>query len=149
MKKFEDGKIGFTDQETNRFELLSAEMEQIAMIEGHGREFVDEERVHLMNSSTSHSDPSVYLWTSGGCGVGVMDCQRMEYDFVIGLGGAGDGERLPVSLLSVDEGRKVMTVTSKKTSGTWFFNYWEKSLGGKDRVLTRPVEYVDNDRSIL
>lgn len=108
-------------------------------------EGIDPSKEHLMSSSTRGIDSDIFLWLAGNTKLGVIDFQRMEYDLVDGLGGQGVSEYLPSTLVSVLDGRKVLSVAYKKGSGACFLNYWQKpAIGTASRVITRPVEYLDS-----
>jgi hypothetical protein len=125
--------------------LLSTSLEQEAVLDGIGMEGIDPSKEHLMSSSTRGIDSDIFLWLAGNTKLGVIDFQRMEYDLVDGLGGQGVSEYLPSTLLSVLDGRKVLSVAYKKGSGACFLNYWQKpAIGTASRVITRPVEYLDS-----
>ncbi len=95
-------------------------------------------------SNSTSSDPHVYLWTAGGGVLGIVDIERMEYDLVEGLAGS-PGESLPHAILAVGNGRKIVSVNTKKSTGGYYLNYWTKSAN--NRVTTRLVESVDSDGS--
>ena len=56
------------------------------------------------------------------------------------LGGAGKKEALCHCAVSCDNGRRVVTLTTKKSTNSTYINFWGK---GALSVVTKPITYVD------
>lgn len=145
LKQVPDGSLAYTNSLNNWLEVVDGNMEQLAVAESRGLEGLDIKREHLIQSSTYDIDLRIYLWTAGNAELGIVDLTSMEYDLVPLLGGCSPGDYLPVSLVSADYGRKVLSVCTKKTSDTFYVKYWQK------REIPEPPntvssEYIDHDR---
>jgi hypothetical protein len=90
--------------------------------------------------SNSH-DPNIFLWMMGGCDLGIIDMNSRQYDVVPGLGGASVQDSLAHAAVSADNGRRVITLTSKSETPIIFINYWRK---GAHSVVHKPVNLIDN-----
>lgn len=113
---------------------MDGSMEQVALLDRQGLETVDAKSVKLTSQQSTASDTNIFLWSAGATTLGVMDLDTMEYDMIEALGSSAVGESLSHSMLSVSNGRKIATVTTKKKVGGCYLNYWQKR--GETRVAS-------------
>lgn len=99
-----------------------------------------------MSQSSTASDSNIFLWTAGATTLGVVDVDKMEYEMIEGMGGIRLGESLPHASLSVDNGRRIVTITSMKGADSCYVSYWQRD--NKHRVITRIIESIDSDSNI-
>ena len=122
---------------------MDGSMEQIAILDKQGLETVDTASVRLASQQSAASDSNIFLWNAGATMLGIMDLDTMEYDLVEGMGGSAVGESLSHAMLSVSNGRKLVTVTNKKQLGACYVNYWQKRAGAC--AVQRLVESIDDE----
>lgn len=134
----------YTNADNGFFEMTDKTLEQIALLEAKGQQSIAGSLEHLAFSNSKGLDEYIFLWPAGACTLGVVDALAMEYDLIEGLGGASPVDTIPFAMVSVEHGRKILTVSHKKVGNTFYFNYWQKTPGA--RVITRPAEFLDNDR---
>ena len=133
----------FTNSNNHWFEFVDSELKDVARLKCQNQQSIDPKTESLLSSYTKGHDPFVYLWTAGDGCVGIVDIERMEYDLVPRLGGSSSQENLAHALLSVFNGRKVLSVIKRKGADSYFLNYWQKSANSQ--VMTVPAESIDPD----
>lgn len=76
-----------------------------------------------------------------------MDLQRLEYDRVPGLGGFGGDNFLSHLMISTQNGSKILSVSHKGQSNSFFLCFWQKIEAHKKVV--RSTEYIYPKRKRL
>ena len=64
-----------------------------------------------------------------------------EYDLINNLGGASKTDSLAHCAVCCENGRKIITLTTKKETPITFINYWRK---GAPAIVTKPVNAIDS-----
>jgi len=98
-----------------------------------------------VNYHSNTHDSNIFLWMMGNCKLGIVDMNEREYDIIDEMGGASIQDDLAHAAISVDNGRRVVSLSSKKETPITFINYYRK---GAHSVSHKPVNLIDNTGKI-
>lgn len=137
--------LAYSDKETNRFYLLDFTMKQIGRLQAQGVQTLTDELFLLKNYHSSGHDEEIFLWPMGNCKLAIIDIENRQYEVVNELGGVGMTEPLCHCAVSCDNGRRITTLTMKKSTGLTYINFWARGSS----VITKPITYIDKGLEAL
>lgn len=110
-------------------------------IKGRGLKEPRLEFLRLINYSSTN-DQNIYLWPCGNADLAVVDFKTLEYDIITNFF-TEDTNLIPLSIKSAQNGRKVISLVSSKTSGATSVLYWNKVQGEEDGIIVKPTKAID------
>ena len=166
MKEIEGKYLGYSDTETNKFYLMNFNLEQVARLNAKGFQTISSKfpknfkKVKFLrknekkkktdrflgslnpyiNCHSSSHDEHIFLWLMGDTKVGVIDTHADNYEIVDGLGGVAVDQSLAHCVKSTDNGRRIVSLTTRDDTDVDFINYWRR---GAAAVVTKPVNMID------
>ena len=139
MKELQASYLAYTVSSNHWFELMNMNLQEVARIRVKGWQKMDPRLKNLAFTGSLGHDPFIYIWNMGNRSIGIIDLQRMEYDQVQDIGSAGENESMAHAIISAKNGRKVVSLTTERSSNSYFINYWQK---GREKITTQPIEYI-------
>ena len=144
MLKLADGRSVVTLPHSNTLKLLTRGGEELTEIISKGSQSYHPSLTSLILSRST--DPHIFVWPMGSGFLGIIDLQRMEVDRVPGLGGLGEDNSLSHLMICAQNGSKVISVSHKNQTNSFYFSFWQKMEAGK--TVTRSAEYVYPKREL-